>query len=86
MQVSSLKRKRPEWDLQRESNRDSGDHKKKDLRAAGLSLGEDKVFLYLSHYRSSGGNKYFGMKVVYPHFCCLYKKGFEKYVYMSYTM
>jgi len=31
--------------------------KKKDLRVAGLSLGEDKVFLYLSHNRSLGGNK-----------------------------
>ena len=49
-------------------------------------IGEDKVFLYLSHYRSSGGNKCFGIMVVYPHFCGLYKKCFEKYVYMSYTM
>ena len=53
---------------------------------AGPSLGEDKVFLYLSHYRRSGGNKCFGIIVLYPHFFGLYKKGFEKYVYMSYTM
>lgn len=53
---------------------------------AGPSLGEDKVFLYLSHYRSDGGNKCFGLIVVYPHFSDLYKKCFEKNVYMRYTM
>ena len=60
--------------------------KKKDLYQTGLSLGEDKVFLYLSHYRSAGGNKRFGILVVYPQIFGLYKKCFEKYVYMSYTM
>ena len=54
---------------------------------ADLSLGEDKVFLYLSsHYRSAGGIMCFGIVVVYPHSLHLYKKSFEKYLYMSYTM
>lgn len=60
--------------------------KKKNPRTAGFSIGEDKVFLYLSHHRSFGGIKCSGIVIVYPHSSRIYKKCFEKYVYMSYTM
>lgn len=60
--------------------------KKKDLREAGPSLGEDKVFLYLSQYRSPGGYHVLRYSCSISTFFLLIQKSFEKYEYMSYTM